>query len=59
MIYLIWSMRYGKPAPPNPWGARGLEWETPSPPPTQNFDRTPEVTGEPYDYSREKEIEVG
>ena len=29
----------------NPWGATGLEWETPSPPPTHNFDSTPVVTG--------------
>ena len=27
LIYLIWSMRYGPAAGPNPWGARGLEWE--------------------------------
>ncbi len=59
MVYLIWSMRYGKPAPPNPWGAKGLEWETPSPPPTQNFEQTPVVTEEPYIYSHEEEIELG
>jgi cytochrome c oxidase subunit 1 len=59
MIYLVWSMRYGKPAPPNPWGATGLEWQTPSPPPTENFEKTPVVTEEPYVYSHEEEIEVG
>jgi cytochrome c oxidase subunit 1 len=59
MIYLIWSMRYGKPAPANPWGAAGLEWKTPSPPPTFNFDTTPVVTEEPYIYSHEPEEEVG
>jgi heme/copper-type cytochrome/quinol oxidase subunit 1 len=26
MIYLIWSLRYGKVAGSNPWGATGLEW---------------------------------
>ena len=26
LIYLFWSMRYGKSAPSNPWGATGLEW---------------------------------
>jgi cytochrome c oxidase subunit 1 len=51
MIYLVWSMRYGKPAPANPWGATGLEWRTPSPPPTENFPETPVVTWEPYHYS--------
>ncbi len=50
LIYLIWSMRYGPIAPANPWRAKGLEWETPSPPPTQNFDVTPVVTEEAYAY---------
>jgi len=50
LIYLIWSMRYGPVAPPNPWRAKGLEWQTPSPPPTQNFDRTPVVNEEAYAY---------
>ena len=50
LIYFIWSMRYGKPAADNPWGATGLEWETPSPPPTENFPETPQVSGRPYDY---------
>ncbi|HEY0322726.1 MAG TPA: cytochrome c oxidase subunit I [Pyrinomonadaceae bacterium] len=50
MTYLIWSMRYGKYAPPNPWGATGLEWQTSSPPPTENFEETPIVTWEPYEY---------
>ena len=39
MIYFTWSLRYGKLAGPNPWNAVGLEWMTPSPPPTENFDR--------------------
>jgi cytochrome c oxidase subunit 1 len=50
MIYFLWSMRYGKLADPNPWGAAGLEWMTPSPPPTFNFEETPVVTWEAYDY---------
>ncbi|HUJ38988.1 MAG TPA: cytochrome c oxidase subunit I [Candidatus Acidoferrales bacterium] len=50
LIYLIWSMRYGPIAPANPWRAKGLEWTTPSPPPTQNFDVTPVVTEEAYAY---------
>jgi cytochrome c oxidase subunit 1 len=52
MVYLAWSMRYGKIAPANPWPATGLEWQTPSPPPTLNFDKTPVVTGEVYDYPK-------
>jgi cytochrome c oxidase subunit 1 len=43
MLYLTWSMRYGKVAGPNPWPATGLEWRTASPPPTENFDETPVV----------------
>ena len=42
-IYLVWSMRYGKDASANPWGAVGLEWETSSPPPVENFDKPPIV----------------
>src|SRR5687767_3602256 len=57
MLYFVWSMRYGKAAPPNPWGSTGLEWDTPSPPPTENFAVTPIVRGEPYQYSPE-EVEV-
>ena len=50
MVYLLWSLRYGKLAPDNPWQATGLEWRTPSPPPTLNFEETPEVTLEAYEY---------
>src|SRR3954470_2969944 len=50
MVYLLWSLRYGKPAPDNPWQATGLEWKTPSPPPTFNFEETPVVTWEAYAY---------
>ncbi|HEV2348821.1 MAG TPA: cytochrome c oxidase subunit I [Terriglobia bacterium] len=54
LIYLTWSMRYGKVAGPNPWKAKGLEWTTPSPPPTENFEETPVVTEEAYAYSIEE-----
>jgi cytochrome c oxidase subunit 1 len=50
IVYLVWSMRYGPRASTNPWGARGLEWEIPSPPPTENFHRTPTVTAETHNY---------
>ncbi len=56
VIYFVWSMRYGKPAPANPWGAIGLEWETTSPPPTENFPCTPVVTGGPYSYESDEKI---
>jgi cytochrome c oxidase subunit I len=57
MIYFVWSMRYGKNAPANPWGATGLEWKTSSPPPTDNFETPPVVTEDPYTYSH-KEVEL-
>ncbi|PYS46041.1 MAG: cytochrome c oxidase subunit I [Acidobacteria bacterium] len=50
MVYLLWSLRYGPVAGPNPWQAKGLEWQTPSPPPTDNFEVTPVVTEEAYAY---------
>ncbi len=51
LVYLTWSMRYGPKAPANPWRAKGLEWETTSPPPTGNFLETPIVTEEAYAYA--------
>ncbi len=50
MIYLLWSLGFGRKAGPNPWGAAGLEWATSSPPPKDNFHETPVVTWEAYDY---------
>jgi cytochrome c oxidase subunit 1 len=50
MLYFLWSMRYGKPAPDNPWNAAGLEWMTSSPPTTFNFEKEPIVTWEAYNY---------
>ena len=40
-------------AGPNPWGAKGLEWETASPPPIENFPVTPIVTSPAYAYTNE------
>jgi cytochrome c oxidase subunit 1 len=57
-VYLIWSMRYGPVAAPNPWGAKGLEWEAASPPPTENFPVQPVVMEEAYDYAPEKGVVV-
>jgi len=56
LIYLIWSMRYGARAPSNPWAATGLEWQTPSPPPTENFEELPIVTEEAYAYGEAKYV---
>jgi cytochrome c oxidase subunit 1 len=50
MVYLMWSLRYGRVAGGDPWAAVGLEWSTTSPPPTENFAETPTVTWGAYEY---------
>jgi cytochrome c oxidase subunit 1 len=50
LIYLAWSLKFGRVAGPNPWGAVGLEWTTSSPPPKENFHETPVVSWDAYDY---------
>jgi cytochrome c oxidase subunit 1 len=50
LIYLLVSLRFGRKAGPNPWGAVGLEWTISSPPPKENFHETPTVSWEAYDY---------
>jgi cytochrome c oxidase subunit I len=52
LAYLLWSLRYGERATDNPWGGTTLEWLTTSPPGEHNFDVTPVVTHDPYDYAR-------
>ena len=39
----------------NPWGGKTLEWRTPTPPPTLNFDGEPDTSIGPYDYPVEVE----
>jgi cytochrome c oxidase subunit 1 len=50
LTYLGWSAFFGPVAGSNPWEAPGLEWQIPSPPPPENFERIPIVTRPPYDY---------
>ncbi|MEX2214732.1 MAG: cbb3-type cytochrome c oxidase subunit I [Phycisphaeraceae bacterium] len=45
----IHSLRKGRRAPANPWGANTLEWHCSSPPPLENFARTP-VADDPYNF---------
>ncbi len=56
MVYLTWSMRYGKIAGKNPWPATGLEWTVDSPPLTENFHQTPVVDWEVYDFVHRPEL---
>ncbi|WP_218511755.1 cytochrome c oxidase subunit I [Variovorax sp. dw_308] len=58
IFYLAWSLRRGERAGGNPWDARGLEWQTPSPPPTDNFEMPPHPPGEAYDYTPPSSAEV-
>ncbi|MDB5351490.1 MAG: ctaDII [Planctomycetota bacterium] len=53
LAYLLLSLRYGSRATANPWRATGLEWQTESPPPTENFVEPPVVIEGPYAYSPE------
>ena len=43
----------GDPVEANPWGGASLEWQIPSPPPTENFgEEDPVVTHGPYDFKK-------
>jgi cytochrome c oxidase subunit 1 len=43
----------GDPIDANPWGGASLEWQIPSPPPTENFgEEDPVVTHGPYDFKK-------
>ncbi len=50
LIAVIQALLNGEKAGPNPWGAKTLEWTTASPPPHENFVKTPIVTAGPYEY---------
>lgn len=58
VIYLVYSLIWGKDAPANPWMLPGLEWRTSSPPPTENFPETPIVTWEAYEFSEENGLDL-
>ena len=58
LFYLTWSLKYGKAAGRNPYRATGLEWQTESPPITENFDVAPIVTQEAYDYAEMEPVHV-
>jgi cytochrome c oxidase subunit I len=50
---LVWSLKFGRPAGPNPWNATTLEWQTPETPPKHgNWGHDlPVVYRWAYDYS--------
>lgn len=53
---IIYSLRRGPLAGPNPWDAWTLEWATPSPPPVHNFDALPPIHSRRplWDYANPK-----
>ena len=57
LLHLV-ALRTATKSPANPWGAHGLEWEIPSPPPTENFAATPVVTHGTHQYAPSKEVGV-
>jgi len=58
LIYLTYSIFFGAKAPANPWLLPGLEWRTASPPPTENFEETPIVTWEAYEFGEESGLDL-
>lgn len=52
LVNLFVSIFNGKKASANPWNAKGLEWDIPSPPTVYNFETDPEVTEEAYAYAK-------
>jgi cytochrome c oxidase subunit 1 len=50
LMAVIKALTTGEKASMNPWGAKTLEWTASSPPPHENFEKTPIVTAGPYEY---------
>jgi cytochrome c oxidase subunit 1 len=47
---LFQALRKGERAGDNPWGGATLEWQIPSPPPAENFEKIPIVERGPYEF---------
>jgi cytochrome c oxidase subunit 1 len=54
LILMFWNLfkgiLKGEKAVKNPWGAATLEWQIPSPPPTENFERIPVIRQGPHNF---------
>jgi len=57
-INVLRTLRSGKPAGDNPWGAPTLEWATTSPPPPYNFEEAPAVRSRDPLWPLDTELEV-
>lgn len=49
---LGWALFQGDRAEANPWDGATLEWQVPSPPPSENFEILPRVDRGPYEFER-------
>ncbi len=59
VLYFTYSAVCGRAAGDNPWGAKGLEWEkATSPPSPHNFEEDPVVTEEAYAYTGKEQLSV-
>ena len=52
LVNLFYSIFKGEKIGDNPWGGATLEWQIPSSPPRENFEKIPTVTRGPYEYGR-------
>ena len=50
LFNLLWALKNGAKAGPNPWGSRSFEWRVASPPTEHNFHETPQFSPGCYDY---------
>lgn len=55
LLNLVVCLKWGAPAPANPWQSRSFEWLTSSPPLKENFHETPTLDFSPYDYTLTEE----
>jgi cytochrome c oxidase subunit 1 len=51
VVNILWSLKYGKAAPRNPWQSNSIEWSAPAHPGHGNFDTDIVVYRGPYEYS--------
>ncbi|MGH7792002.1 MAG: cytochrome c oxidase subunit I, partial [Thermodesulfobacteriota bacterium] len=49
---LLRGLSNGEKAADNPFRSVSLEWQVPSPPPQENFEKLPVVTDFPYVYGK-------
>jgi cytochrome c oxidase subunit 1 len=56
LVYILVALKWGPVAGPNPWRSHGFEWDTPSPPPPENYETTPVYTHGPHEYTEDTEL---